>query len=109
MEAHEAIVVCRRLSGACPPLPRCSSRYPARDDSGGGRSRGAGSHAAPLRRRVVRRCRWSVSRYQFVMYPMYFAVPARLLMIMVVLALCRWTFCSLRVQDEVASHMREPR
>jgi len=43
------------------------------------------------------------------MYPMYFAVPARLLMIMVVLALCRWTFCSLRVQDEVALHMREPR
>lgn len=49
------------------------------------------------------------SRYQFVMYPMYFAVPARLLMIMVVLALCHWTFCSLQVQDEVALHMREPR
>jgi hypothetical protein len=49
------------------------------------------------------------SRYQFVMYPMYFAVPARLLMIMVVLALCHWTFCGLRVQDEVALHMREPR
>jgi hypothetical protein len=48
-------------------------------------------------------------RYQFVMYPVYFAVSARLLTIVVVLALCHWTLCSLRVQDEVALHMREPR
>ena len=37
---------CGPAQWTCPPLPRCSSRYPARDDPGGGRSGGITCSAA---------------------------------------------------------------